>query len=92
MGLYDHAIFATYSLTFVSLLVVVLAVLAAAGSPDWLYGTAAAIVPPVHLYKQLKYAYGLSRVGTVWRLAWLLFFTTFTITLFGLTLLWLGLE
>lgn len=92
VGMYDHAIFATYSLTFMSLLVVVLAVLAAVGVPAWLCWTAAALIPPVHLYKQLKYAYGLSRLGTAWRLAWLLFFTSFTITFFGLTLLWLGLE
>ena len=49
-------------------------------------------VPPLHLYKQLKGAYGLSRWGGLWRLAWLLFFTTFTITFFALSLLWFGLE
>jgi hypothetical protein len=92
VGMYDHAIFATYSLTFMSLLAIVLAVLAAVGVPAGLCWTAAAFVPPLHLYKQLKGAYGLSRWGGLWRLAWLLFFTTFTITFFALALLWFGLE
>ena len=63
VGMYDHAIFATYSLTFMSLLVVLLAVLAALGVPEWMCWTAAGLVPPLHLYKQLKGAYGLSRWG-----------------------------
>lgn len=75
-----------------SLLVVVLAVLAAIGVPAGLCWTAVTVIPPVHLYKQLKYAYGLGRLGTLWRLAWLLFFTTFSIAFFALLLLWLGLE
>ncbi|WP_380937712.1 DUF3667 domain-containing protein [Sphingomonas floccifaciens] len=90
VGLYDHAIFATYSLTFMSLLVIVLAVLGAVGVPSWLIVLAAIGIPPFHMYRQLKGAYGLGRLGALWRLAWLLFFVTIVTTLFTLLLLYLG--
>lgn len=86
VGMYDHAVFATYSLTFMSLLAIVLALLAAAGLPAWLCWTAAVFLPPLHLYKQLKGAYGLGRWGALWRLAWLLFFTSFTLVFFAMLL------
>lgn len=60
-GLYDHAVFATYSLSFMSLLVIVLAVLGAIGVPVWLLATAGTLIPPIHIYKQLKGAYTLGR-------------------------------
>ena len=43
--MYDHAIFATYSLSFMSLLVVVLALLGAAGMSSALLGWAAFLLP-----------------------------------------------
>ncbi len=61
-GPYDHAVFTTYSLTFMSLLTVVLAVLGAVGIPEWMLWTAAGIIPPIHIYKQLKGAYRLNRL------------------------------
>lgn len=90
VGLYDHAIFATYSLTFMSLLVILLALLVAIGLPDWIAWTAAVFVPPFHIYKQLKYAYGLSRFGAVWRTFWMINFAAVALVLFVLLLLWLG--
>lgn len=86
VGMYDHAVFATYSLTFMSLLAIVLAVLAATIVPAWLCWTAAAVLPPLHLYKQLKGTYGLGRRGAVWRLGWLLFFASFTLVFFAMLL------
>ncbi|MES2336972.1 MAG: DUF3667 domain-containing protein [Pseudomonadota bacterium] len=90
VGMYDHAIFATYSLTFMSLLTIVLAVLGAVGVPGEALFFAAMLIPPLHMYRQLKGAYGLSRAGTIWRLFWLLNFTAWTSTLFVLLLLYLG--
>jgi hypothetical protein len=88
--LYDHTVFVTYSLCFMTLLAVVLSLLRAAGvSTGWLL-LAAFAVPPIHMYKQLKGAYRLSRWGTAWRLILLLHFTTFTTALFLLMLLGLG--
>ncbi len=86
VGMYDHAIFATYSLTFMSLLAIVLAVLAATIVPAWICWTAAAFLPPFHLYKQLKGTYGLGRWSALWRLGWLLFFTSFTLVFFAMLL------
>lgn len=86
VGMYDHAIFATYSLTFMSLLAIVLAVLAATVVPAWVCWTAAVFLPPFHLYKQLKGTYGLRRWGALWRLGWLLFFTSFTLVFFAMLL------
>jgi hypothetical protein len=67
VGLYDHAIFATYSLSAMTLLVVALSIASAIG----LWGGAVALVlllfPPWHMYRQLKGAYGLGRFGAVWR-------------------------
>ena len=45
-----------------SLLTVVLAVLGAVGIPEWMLWTAAGIIPPIHIYKQLKGAYRLNRL------------------------------
>lgn len=90
VGMYDHAIFATYSLTFMSLLTIVLAVLGAVGVPTWILVLAALAIPPFHMYRQLKGTYRLSRLGALWRLFWLLNFTVLTTTLFTLLLLYLG--
>ncbi|ATE66759.1 DUF3667 domain-containing protein [Rhizorhabdus dicambivorans] len=67
VGMYDHAIFATYSLSAMTLMVVALSIGAALG----LWGGAIAAVlllfPPWHMYRQLKGAYGLGRFGALWR-------------------------
>lgn len=60
-ALYDHAIFVTYSLSFMSLLTILLAVLGVLGVRPWLLITAATVIPVLHIYKQLKGAYSLGR-------------------------------
>jgi hypothetical protein len=90
VGMYDHAVFATYSLSFMSLLAITLAVLGAVGTPSGVLVFAWLLIPPFHIYKQLKGAYSLSRVGALWRTVWLLFFITIITTLFTLVLLYLG--
>lgn len=72
---YDHAVFVTYSLSFMSLLFIVMSILSTVpGGGAWaallfLFGV------PLHLYKQLGHAYGLSRFSAFWRLCVLLFFS-----------------
>ena len=79
-----------FSMIAIAMLVIVLAVLGAlGGSSDALF-FAAVLIPPFHLYKQLKGAYRLGRAGALWRLFWLLNFTVWTTTLFVLLLLYLG--
>jgi hypothetical protein len=48
------------------------------------------LVPPIHIYKQLKGAYSLSRFSAAWRLAAVLFAIGLTSSLFSLLLLTLG--
>ena len=90
VGLYDHAIFATYSLSFMSLMVVVLGLLGAVGVPGAPLVIAGLLIPPVHIYRQLKGAYLLSRGGALWRTFLMVNFTTIITTMFALLLLYLG--
>lgn len=89
-GAYDHAIFVTYSLAFMSLLFIALSLLGLAGvSPSFLF-LAGSIIPPVHIYKQLRGTYELRRRSALWRLAVLLVFINVVIVLFLQTLLVMG--
>ena len=88
--LYDHAIFATYSITFMMLLVILLSIAAAAGVGPGIWGTALVFIPPIHMYRQLRGAYHLSRFGALVRLFFLLIATSVVLTLFTLLLLLLG--
>lgn len=90
-GLYDHAVFATYSLSFMSLLVIVLAVLGVIGVPGWLLGTAGFLVPPIHIYKQLKGAYTLGRWNGLIRTTLLItLIFCVTVPVFALLLVYFG--
>jgi hypothetical protein len=88
--LYDHAIFATYSITFMMLFVVLLSLLATAGVGAAIWGTALAFIPPIHMYKQLRGTYGLSRFGAAVRLFFLLIAITIVLSLFSVLLTILG--
>ncbi len=90
INVYDHAVFVTYSLSFMMLLVILLSLAAAAGVNSAIWGTALSIVPPLHLYKQLRGAYGLSRFGAGLRLFLLLIMIVIVLVLFSLLLLALG--
>jgi len=68
--LYDHSVFILYSLSFMLLLgCVVMTAGAATSLPTALLVSIAALVPPVHLFAQLKGAYRLSNFGAAWRTA-----------------------
>jgi hypothetical protein len=90
-GPYDHAVFVTYSLCFMSLLFVTIAAL---GQVPWVSGgwlfLAAMLIPPAHIHKQLRGAYGLSRFSAAWRTMVLLVFITLVLLLFLNLLLVLG--
>lgn len=66
-GLYDHAVFVTYSLTFMSLLAIVLALLGTIGVPWQALVVAAVFIPPFHIYRQMKGSYGLGRANALIR-------------------------
>lgn len=87
---YDHAIFVTYSLAFMSLLFSILSLLGRTGVPTGLVLLVGVAIPPLHIYKQLRGTYGLSNFSALWRTSVLLIFITIVVTLFLQILLLLG--
>ena len=85
--LYDHTVFVTYSLCFMMLLL-------AAGSLIGLVSESVAslawFVPPIHMYRQLKGAYGVSTGGAIWRTFALTIFAFIAISLFASLLVAIG--
>jgi hypothetical protein len=63
--IYDHVVFVTYSLCFMSLLVALAVGLGALGLAA--VSGFLLFVPPIHMYRQLKGTYGLSWFGALWR-------------------------
>lgn len=88
---YDHAIFVTYSLAFMSLLFITVSLLATSpvGGEGWPF-LLLVFGAPLHIYKHLRYTYGLSRFSTIWRFFFLMFSMIFILLLFGNALLILG--
>src|SRR3569623_28834 len=82
--LYDHAIFATYSISFMSLLVVVLALGGAAGLSAAIIVPLILLAPPVHMFAQLRGTYDLRIFSALWRTVMLLFFSTIVLLMFVL--------
>jgi hypothetical protein len=87
---YDHIVFVTYSLAFMTILVVALSILHAIGLKSGGSILALAIVPPIHIYRQLRGAYGLSRGSALWRAALLVFFAAAALSIFMLLMVMLG--
>jgi hypothetical protein len=88
--LYDHAVFVTYSIAFMSLLFIALSALAAIGLPNGWLNLAGMLIAPVHIYSQLKDTYGLSRFGAIARTILLGFFILVIVLLFGTIILAMG--
>lgn len=87
--MYDHAVFVTYSISFMMLLTLFVAGLAAIfGANDWLAW--ALLVPPVHMYRQLRGAYDLSRKGAILRAFLLTIFAGVVMLIFSGIMLALG--
>jgi hypothetical protein len=88
--MYDHAIFITYSISFMMMFLILVTLASAFGVTGWIWGTAIGIVPPLHLYKQLRYAYGLSRFGAWLRLFLISILISIVLTIFFVLLLLIG--
>jgi hypothetical protein len=88
---YDHAVFVTYSIAFMSLLFIAITAGAAIGVDDGVLAIAALLIPPFHLYRQLRGAYELRRRSALIRTVLLLVFMWVVVTLFLATLIVLGL-
>ena len=88
--LYDHGVFVLYSLTFMAMMSMVLSLL---GLISWLSGFViliAIVAPPVHMFAQLKGAYGLSTFSALWRTLFLLMFCAIVLVLFMAAIILLG--
>jgi Protein of unknown function (DUF3667) len=87
---YDHLVFVTYSIAFMSLMLIAFVLLRAVGLGGGLLNLALILVPPLHIYRQLRGAYALSRASALWRTFALLFFSGVALTLFLALLLAMG--
>lgn len=72
---FDHTVFVTYSIAFMSLGLVALTLVRPLGLGKDFAELAMLIVPPIHMYRQLRGAYSLSRWSAGWR--------TFTLIIFA---------
>ena len=89
--LYDHAIFALYSISFMSLLFVVGSLALAAGIGFGLFWFLLVFAIPVaHMYVQLKGAYALGRFGAGWRTIALAFASVVTLSIYAVIMIVLG--
>jgi hypothetical protein len=86
---YDHLVFVTYSISFMSLGVVALTLVKLTG----LNGPIVLLVfliPPIHMYRQLRGAYCLSRRSALWRTLFLSLFAVQAMGIFMLLLVMVG--
>lgn len=88
--LYDHLVFVTFSLTFMTLLVTVITVAAALGTPAIWVVLASLVVPPLHMYRQLRGAYQIGRVSALLRTLALLAMSGTALLLYFAILLAMG--
>jgi len=84
---YDHTVFVTYSLCFMMLLLSVGSIIALVSQS---VASIAWFVPPIHMYRQLRGAYGVSRWGAIWRTSMLTVFAFMAIGLFASLLVGMG--
>lgn len=90
--LYDHGVFVLYSLTFMAMLLMVMVV--AATLSRTLGGIViplGVLAVPVHMFAQMKGAYGLSIFSALWRTLLLMVFCTIIIALFVTAIVYMGL-
>ena len=88
--MFDHAVFVTYSLTFIMQLGVMCALLISVPETEVIGGLLLTLYPPIHMYRQLRRAYQTSRFGAFWRMCLLSVFAITALTLFAVLVVTLG--
>lgn len=88
--MFDHAVFVTYSLTFMMLLGVIAALFINFPGTEVIGGLALIFVPPIHMYRHIHHAYQTSRFGAFWRMCVLSVFAIAALTLFATLIVTLG--
>ena len=89
--LYDHTVFITYSIAFMSLLFIAVTLAGTAGISENILLPAAFLLPFVHLLRQMKQAYQLSWISALLRPMVLSFFIGIVLVIFLSLLIVLGL-
>lgn len=87
---YDHLVFITYSLSFVTLLLALTALVGAAARLEPVVPALLLFVPPLHMLLQLKGAYQLTVGSALWRTIAMQIAALLVLILFSLILLALG--
>ncbi len=88
--MYDHAIFALYSISFMSLLFIIASVaLALDIGAAWFWGSLS-LAPLVHMFAQLKGACAIGRFGAAWRTLALSFASVITLSLYAMLMIVIG--
>ena len=87
---YDHLVFVTYSIAFMSLALIAFVLLRSIGIGGGFLGFLFLLAPPVHMYRQLRGAYGLTRWSALWRTVALLISAATAMSLFVLLLVGFG--
>ncbi|WP_294097894.1 DUF3667 domain-containing protein [Sphingomonas sp.] len=90
--LYDHTVFITYSIAFMSLLFIAVTIAGVLGLDSAILVPVALLIPIVHIARQLRQAYGLGWFSTIVRTAILGFFIIIVATLFLVILIALGMS
>jgi Protein of unknown function (DUF3667) len=90
--IFDHLVFITYSLCAVTLLLAMSAVFSSISFLEAVAVPMLIFLPPVHMYLQLKGAYRLSSLSSIWRTIFMQTAAVIVIVLFSLILFALGLA
>lgn len=88
--MFDHAVFVTYSITFMMLLGIASALFINTPALEPMGGILLAFYPPVHMYRHIHHAYETSRFGAFWRMCLLSVFAMTALTLFATLIVTLG--
>ncbi len=90
--LFDHAIFVTYSITFMMFWSAIFAVIITFDITNAFVMLPITLYPFVHMYRQLKQAYELSWFGALWRTVALMLFAIMALSLFAALVLVVGIT
>ncbi len=88
--LFDHCIFSLYSLSFICLLIMLVAAFIRLGWESWSW-LLILVVPPVHMFAQLRGTYQLSIGSALWRTFVLLVVAGFALCVYFVAITWLSL-
>jgi hypothetical protein len=81
--MFDHAVFALYSLSFMCILMSIIAIMAKYEF-TFMASLLFAFAPPLHMFSQLRNAYSLTKSEALWRTIVLLFIALISLTFFAI--------